>query len=298
MISFLILLASFAHADLCKQWGPSEYFGSVPKIAEEASGLIYSRQYSDRVYHINDGRDSSLIVSNFTGSNTQEILLEDVKLRDTEELAYSRCPDDNGYCIYIADIGDNKRERPFLQIVVVREEENFADSVKPLAVYRMHYPDNPHNAEAIAIHPDGSLYIVTKEKNKGEAHPAKIFKNSILKPQRELSFVGEIDLPYLSQSSNAEDQVVTGMTMSDDGKKFILMTYMHSWEFNFDLSEPIVATKKLRLGVDYQPIQVKPLTQQEAITYLPDQKSFIYSTESGKNKFLGGQPVNIVKCLE
>lgn len=298
MISFLIFIVNFAYADLCKEWDSSQNFGNVPEIADEASGIIYSRQFRDRLYHVNDGKKPLLIVSNIEGTKAKEISIEGVNLQDIEDLAYGRCPDQKDHCIYVGDIGDNDRDRPFIQVIVVREEKEFADSVKPLAVYRMQYPDHPHNAEALAIHPDGALYIATKEKSKGEAHPTEIFKNSISKPEKKLSFVGEIDVPYLSHNRNADDQVVTGMTISDNGKKFILMSYKRAWEFNLDLSQPITATKKMRQGVDYQPIQVKQLTQQEAITYLPDQRSFIYSTESGKNHLVSGQSINIVRCSE
>ncbi|OQW48935.1 MAG: hypothetical protein A4S09_13290 [Proteobacteria bacterium SG_bin7] len=297
MILLLSLLIGIARADLCNQWGPSEYFGNVPQIADEASGLIYSRQFSNRLYHVNDGKSTSLIVSNAEGTVTKEISIDEVKLHDVEELAYGSCPDDNKkYCIYIGDIGDNGRQRSFIQVVVVREEEKFSDSIKPLAVYRMHYSDGPHNSEAMAIHRDGSLYIVTKEKKNGVAHSAKIFRNSIFKPQGELTLIGELDLPYLSKNQDVDDQVVTGLTISDDSRRFILMSYRRAWEFNLDLSESIISTKKLRLGVDYQPIVVGQLPQQEAITYLPDQKSFIYSTEAGEAT--QGQSVNIVRCLE
>jgi hypothetical protein len=296
MLSLFFFVLNIATADLCKNWGSAEHFGNVPQTADEASGIIVSRLYSDRIYHINDGQDGRLIISNSSGNKVKTAKIEGVNFLDVEELAYGRCPDNQGACIYVGDIGDNGRARASIKVIIIREID-FEKSITPFAVWELKYPDHPHNAEAMALHPGGSLIVITKEKAKGKAGSAKIFKASLRQRQNTFTRVGEIDLPALSKKNDTDDHVVTGMTISDDGKKFILMTYRRAWEFNLDLSGSIAASKDLRLGVDYQPIAIGQLQQQEAITFLPDQKSFIYSTESGNNYF-DNSSVKAVRCLD
>ncbi len=298
-LTLLILFSQSAQADLCKKWAPSERWGDVPKVAAEASGIIVSKNFPDRIYHINDGKISALIISDFKGKKVKEVSLEEIKAKDAEDLAYGQCPDKKGDCIYIADIGDNERSRAEIKIIILRETD-FGDSAKVLDTWRLKYPEGPHNAEAMALHPNGDLVIVTKEKKKKEGRPAQIFKTSIFNPGEKLVHLGEVDLPKLSKNSNIEDLVVTGMTISSDGKRFILLTYLRAWEFNIDLSQPIMTTEKMKLGVDYQPVAIEQLRQQEAITFLPNQNAFIYSSENGQNGyFLYNEiAVNVVRCLD
>lgn len=193
LLSIFLALHSFANASLCKNWGPSEFWGQVPNQALEASGLIVSKKFVDRVYHINDGKKVPLIISNKGGKSSREVGIVDVKMKDIEDLAYGQCPDKSNYCIYIADIGDNERSRENVSIIVLKETE-FKDFVTPVAVWNLSYPDHPHNAEAMALHPNGELFVITKEKKKGEASSAQVFKTSILNPGQEFKRVGEINL--------------------------------------------------------------------------------------------------------
>lgn len=295
ILTVFFLLQNFAEASLCKNWSKSEFWGVVPAEATEASGIIVSKNFPDRIYHINDGKKVPLIVSDKAGKKSRSVKIEDIKMKDIEDLAYGQCPDKKGECIYVADIGDNEKVREKVNIIVIREAD-FSESVKPLDVWPLSYPDHPHNAEALALHPNGDLYIVTKEKRKGEASPAQVFKASIFNPGKKFTHVGEINLPKLSKNQNVEDHVVTGMTISEDGKKFILLNYLRAWEFNIDLSQPLMATENMKLGVDFQSIDIEQLRQQEAITFL-DAKSFIYSSENGQNNF-ADVAVKVVRCRD
>lgn len=78
--------------------------------------------------------------------------------RDIEDLAFQ----DN--TIWFADIGDNGENRPNVALVSVSYDpaDPQAEVVAP-QVFRLGYPDGPHDAEALLLAPDGMPYIVTKD---------------------------------------------------------------------------------------------------------------------------------------
>ncbi|WP_258174615.1 hypothetical protein [Actinopolyspora mortivallis] len=70
---------------------------------------------------------------------------------DVEDLA--RSPDGR---LWVADTGDNSRRRDTIAVHVVSPEGG------PARLYRMRYPDGPHDAEALLLGRDGVPHVVTK----------------------------------------------------------------------------------------------------------------------------------------
>ncbi|MEM7008159.1 MAG: hypothetical protein AAF462_03410, partial [Thermodesulfobacteriota bacterium] len=222
------------------------------------------------------------------GDNTQKIKINGtgVKRSDFEDISVGKCFDKT--CIFIGDIGDNKARKYSGQIIIIEENKQYGSSVDPIKRLEITYPDGPHNAEGLAVHPNGDIYIVTKEENLRdfEAYPAKVYKlpkevweNKNTKSAK-LEHIGDIDLPSLNPSATAYGQVVSAFDIAPDGKKFLLLTYENAYEFSIDLAtQPIKPTEKLVKGEDYNVIELKSLPQQESITYMPDGKSFLYNTE-------------------
>ena len=58
--------------------------------------------------------------------------------------------------VWLADTGDNNANRPTVALLALRPDGT-------TSVYRLTYPDGPHDAEALLLAPDGTPYIVTKE---------------------------------------------------------------------------------------------------------------------------------------
>ncbi len=215
------------------------------------------------------------------GRNMKIVTVAGPNPKDWEDMALGPCGDSND-CLFFGDIGDNERRRQNLELVVVRERAVFPSSVP--ADYRviLRYPDGPHNAEAMAVHPDGALYIATKD-------PARlqIFR---LKPEqwrtgkglpREavLEEVLTWDWATLLPNSLALGRVATGMDIAGDGKRFLILTYVEAVEFFFDLSKPVPEQRTWKEGQHYRRVSLTTLEQQEAIAYLPDGKGFLYDTE-------------------
>lgn len=287
--SYLFFLG-LANAELCESWGEAQKIGVLDhKLINEASGIEVSKEFPDRLYHVNDsGGGQFFYISDLKGNNTQKITIEGkaAKKSDFEDLALGKCFDKT--CLFIGDIGDNKARKYSVEIIVLEEREEYGSSVEPLRRLKLKYPDGPHNAEGLSVHPNGDIYIVTKEENLRdlEAYPAKIYKLSADKWQASkqktitLEHVGDIDLRVLNPSGTAYGQIVSAFDIAPSGGSFLLLTYENALELNIDLStQNIKPAEQMKKGEDYNVIELKILPQQESIVYLPDGKSFIYNTE-------------------
>jgi len=293
-------------AQVCQKWSLPDKAGELnTKVINEASGIALSRIDLDRLYHNNDSGDGAhFYMTDLSGKHTKKITFDTEAPIDIEDLSVGPCGEDS--CLYLADIGDNQEERGEVQIWVVKEEKKFSATVKSKKI-RLRYPDWAHNAEAFAVHPQsGDLYILTKEFDESErrAKPAKIFRlrsDHLSQSQNfeslVLEAVGELDLPWLHFDFGLFGQIVTSMDISPDGKKALLLTYENAIEIRFDRLESPGNTKDLKSGADFQTIRwSRNTSQQEAITYSSDGRSFFYDTEFNPDAGDKDVPLFKVKC--
>jgi hypothetical protein len=245
------LLGPIGYGQVCSGWKDAAHIGDLQVQLTEASGLAASRQFPGRLYHINDSGDNgSFYLTDSAGKNTKAVAIDGFKPEDTEALSLGRCAAGRS-CLFIGDIGDNDRQRSSIEIVVVDEVANFSRSMKPRQRLTLQYPDGPHDAESMAVHPNGSIFILTKES------PARLFKAEQRTGTQTLTAVMTLDTGVIP----------TDMAISDDGARFLVLTYLEAIEFGLDFA-------KYRQRI---PIQV--LQQQEAVAYLPGSRSFIYTSE-------------------
>jgi len=263
-IFFIGLLTTTADAQLCRQWSEAVRVGELQVQLSEASGLAASRQFPERLYHINDsGETGKFFITGMDGKDTRSVRINDFDPEDTEALSLGPCPGkDSISCLYIGDIGDNDVKRKSIEIVVVDEVRNFSQTLKPRSRLKLVYPDGPHDAESMAVHPNGDIYILTKE------NPARLYKANPNVLQQTLT-------PVTTLQPGGKP---TDMAISDDGMRLLVLTYMDAVEYSMDFKQQ----QKIRLNF---------LQQQESVAYLPGSRSFIYSTE----QLLQGLPQWIMK---
>ncbi len=291
-IFIFIFKSSLCFATLCTNWSTPEIIGHLDtKIISEASGLAYSKIISNRLYHNNDSGDGPYFYyTDMAGANTHKIQISDYSPNDVEEIAVGGCLNGQS-CIFLADIGDNHEVRASVELLIIQEEKNFLQPVRPIQKLQIKYPDHPHDAEAMFIHPNGDVYIMTKEFSfvTRRAYAAKIFKISkqLLLSSNPVVFehVGEIDIPWINYNYGLLGQIITGATISEDGKKFAILTYENIIEFNLDISNLLnLNTTNLKEDIDYKIINLRSISpQQEAITYLLGSKSILFSTEAANS---------------
>ena len=251
------LLAPASYGQVCKEWKEAQRIGELQIQVNEASGVAASRKFPGRLYHVNDSGDSGkFYVTNIEGKQTTGVSVTGFKPLDAEALGLGACSAAGKSCLYIGDIGDNDRRRQTIQVALVEEMENFPASMTPQERMTLRYPDGPHDAESMAVHPNGTIFILTKEE------PARLYKAEAGVATQTLAPVMTLDAGFSPSD----------MTISDDGTRLLVLTYLYAVEFGIDLAHPSPPRYQER-------IRIKPLQQQESIAFLPGSRSFIYTTE-------------------
>ncbi|MEO6515019.1 MAG: hypothetical protein ABIP18_05155 [Steroidobacteraceae bacterium] len=280
---------------LCTRWSEASKVGELPiATIMEASGIALSRSAS-RLYHINDGDGAFFHVTDIQGGALQTVRVTGFMPQDIEDLGLGPCG--TSTCLYLADTGDNAVRRQSVQIAVIKETERFGAEVAPERVITARYPDGPHDAEAIAIHPSGDLLLATKMR-RGEQGPSLLFRLSAAQlaagGEQTFAVVGTIPVPALTeQLEQSPRRVVTAMNISPDGRRFVLLTYDAVIEFAVDLKAGL--PDNWVEGKTHHAAPIAALIQAEAIAYERDGRSILYSTESVRGS---AAPLMRQSCME
>ncbi|WP_406067914.1 hypothetical protein [Micromonospora sp. NBC_01638] len=187
--------------------------------------------------------------------------------RDTEDLAIGR----DG-TIWVADIGDNDRSRPTVAIWRLAPGRD-----KPV-LYRLAYPDRPHDAEALLLDADDRPLIITKG---GSGTVFLYAPTAALRPTATtaLASVGQVTLPTTSTSnpfSFLGRGVITGAASAPDGRRVVLRSYADAFEYDVPDGDVVAA---LTSGTPrITPLPDEP--QGESITYSRDGRSLLTVSES------------------
>lgn len=294
-----------AAAEICGKWGDAKKIGTLDHLqVNEASGIAVSRKFPGRLYHVNDsGGGPYFYVSGMEAKGTKPVRISGYESRrsDFEDMTLGECSPGKS-CIFIGDIGDNRKRREYAEIIVIEELPDFGSMTEPLKRIKIAYPDGPHNAEGLAIHPGGDIFILTKEEEKDltKAYPARLYKlpkDKWINADDEvitLEYTGAIDLPSLLPNASPLGQVVTSLDIASDGKKFLVLTYEDAVEFGIDLSAGgLKPAAKMKEGTDYRVIEITSLPQQESVAYVDGGTGFIYDTEH----HLFEAPIMRVDCV-
>ena len=114
----------------------------------ELSGLVAT---GDQVLAVNDGGDQAAVHLLDAACQVVDVHTAAVDPYDPEDMALGA----DG-TVWLADTGDNNVIRPTVALLALRPDGT-------TGVYRLSYPDGPHDAEALLLAPDGTPYLVTKE---------------------------------------------------------------------------------------------------------------------------------------
>jgi hypothetical protein len=175
----------------------------------ESSGLALSRAHPHTVWTVNDSGDSARVfaVDTRTG-RTVGVHGFGAPVWDVEALAID--PDGR---MLVGDIGDNTASRDLVRLFWFDEPE-LGETSGGWASWELVYPDGPHDAEALAVHPlTGRVHIVTKGDPGGVyALPAKPSRQGVNRLER----LG----PAPARATDA--------VFLDDGSGLVVRTYTHA----------------------------------------------------------------------
>lgn len=229
--------------------------GPIPRQVRESSGLAVSRRHPGIFWTHNDSGDGpKLYALDATASLVGVVEVEGVDARDWEALDIGPCPGGaptGGWCLYVADTGDNDRRRPSVAVYVVPEPDprGGVRRVKAASAVRFRYQGGPFDVEALATSPAGDLVLVTK----GREARISVFEI----PAAEVARAGASGETLLLRSPVtlpvAPDLLsgrwVTGASFGPGGAVLALRTYTEVYFYRWPLSPtPAQAAPVCRLG--------------------------------------------------
>lgn len=274
----LVLLVPFAVA----QYNPPHVLAKVDiSYLNESSGLAASRRHPGVLWSHNDsGGGPWLYAFDRAGKSLGRWRVPGAQSSDWEDIALGPGPKKDSSYLYIGDIGDNNSGRKFITVYRVPEPDNpsaRAGMTAAAEAIRLEYPDRPHDAEALLIHPrSGDLYIVTKARGRdGETTVYKAAAPLSTRSRTRLKRVAALSLPNTNVFTLLIGRI-TGGDMSPDGTRVALCDYLGAWEAelpagarNFDA----VWTSKWR------DIDIGKRPQGEAIAYRHDGGALLATSE-------------------
>ena len=258
-----------------------ELLGHLPRTLRETSGIATSRRYPGVLWTHNDsGHGPHIYAVDLSGALLARFRVRDAGSNDWEDISRGPCPasvESAGDCLYVADTGNNDRDRRRLSIYVVPEPDPTPGSAdEPLdsrvdgARVRFEYSDSRRDSEAIAVTPQGDVLIVNKGRHRDIGVyliEAAVLDEAIVENEAvEAQLLGPV--PF--SRDRRVGRVVTGATYSSTGDTLIVRSYTGIWAL-YQTEAGWVETGSCALGWR-EPVG-------EAIDYL-DEASFVLTSEA------------------
>jgi hypothetical protein len=245
-----------AHADQTDRVSPTVAFRLTDRRIIESSGLATSTRHAGVTWTHNDsGGGPRLYAVGRDGRTRARLTLAGLDPYDWEGIASG--PD---HTLWVGDIGDNSQRRETIALFRVTEPARLANGTVDWTRFRFRYPDGPHDAEAVLVHPQtGRVYVATKSVIGGGLYVG---------PQRLLlASTGRVN--ELTRVAGVPPLVTDG-AFAPDGSRFVLRGYLSAWLFD----EP---------GRQIERIALPDMEQGESVTFSADGTSLLAGTEGAKS---------------
>jgi len=251
------------------------------KRINESSGLAPSCRIPDLFWTLNDsGGPTTVYALNSQGQTIAEIDVTNAKNIDWEDLASG--PNTEAQpTLFIADIGDNAKARPSIQIYEIPDPKFIPVSkpqkIAPSRTWNLRYPDGPANAETLLAHPQtGRLFILTKTLL-GTATLYSVPATHQPDTVQVLEKITTLHFPLLHKPGKRpiDNLMTTGGSLSTDATRLVIATYNSLYEWT--LPDGQLTAQAL----DATPIRIDPpLTRQmEAVCYQPGTYHLLFTSE-------------------
>ena len=232
-----------------------------PRLPEISGLVAVDGQY----LAMNDGGDQVSVFLLDPNCQVVDVHTAPVDPYDPEDLAVAA----DG-TIWLSDTGDNDKIRSTVALIALRPDGS-------TSVYRLTYPDGPHDAEALLLAPDGTPYIVTKEilGASGVYRPGAALADG---GTVAMAKVASVNLTFTGTAGGPVGQegqvLVTGGAVARDGSAIALRTYTDAYVWPLTGSDVPAALAATPVRT---PLPDSP--QGEAITFSADDKSLVVASE-------------------
>ena len=251
------------------------------RAVRESSVIVATRRNPGLYWTHNDSGDRPVIFAlDAEGRHRGVWRVEGAKAQDWEDIAAGPGPERGRSYLYVGDIGDNGEKRGHVTVYRFPEPEvtagDAASSTKepratgPAEALRLEYPDGPHNAEALAVHPtSGDLYIITKALENAGVY--RLAGGGSTGGTNKLTRVATL------RGEGFYGILITGADISPDGRRVAICDYATGYELRLPEAAPA--------GFDdiwKQSPTIVPLGQRrqgEAVCYRLDGRALLATSE-------------------
>jgi uncharacterized protein YjiK len=176
----------------------------LPPQLREVSGIALSAR-TPGIFWVHNDDSPAIFAIDTTGTIKAQIRVTGFGNRDWEDIAVAPCGNES--CLFIGDIGDNVQNRKRRTIYRITEPSLTDTSTSVATEYWFTLPGKSHDSEALAVLPDGRMFIVTK----GRSGPITVYafpdalvekKLMTLQPVSTLS-PGLVQLPEMVTGGDA-----------------------------------------------------------------------------------------------
>jgi hypothetical protein len=272
---------------LCANYAAPAQIGTVPAELDALSGLALSRKQSDIMFAHNDHDRAVVYALDGTGQLRARISLQDAMASDIEDIATGPC--DGESCVYLADIGDNAATRDEYALLRFVEPDvpsapGMIDMQTGFERYRFRYEDGSHNAEALMVAPDGTVYVVTKLAPGSGGTVAATGPSSIYRLSPPFSSsASAVAVKVATLPIPAEGDLATSAAAAHPcGLGFVVRTYDRVYEFR----TPKGAAFEDAFAVAPATVAMPAEPQSEGIDYSADGRGFVSSGEGASAPIL------------
>lgn len=274
-IATCLLCTSLLLAESAIEYSAPKNVGKLDKSIDESSGIAASRLRPDVLWTHNDSGDSPrLFAIDLNGKSLGECRLEKIKQVDWEDMASFQL-DGQAY-LAIGDFGDNQHQRKNVQLHLVREPDPSDKKAKVERTIPFTYEDGPSDCECLAIDPTQRLVVLVA---KGWTPMCEVFAF-------ELPVKDDDTHPVAKRLATLKLAGATGLDISPDGKRAVVVTYGHAYEYVRGENE----TWKVAFAREGREIKMPKRKQGEAICYGADGKTLFVTSEHAPSPLFRIQP--------
>jgi len=254
---------------------PRELATLADRTIDESSGLAVSRRNPGLFWTHNDsGGDARVYLLDSKGRDLGSCVLTDVLAYDWEDMASFTW--EGKHYLLLGDVGNNGLAAP-VQILHLIEEPPVdpekgptVEHVPVVQTIYYSYEDDHCNCEAVAVDPsDRTILLATKEFDLKCYVYALPWPKDIPREPPEKALVARL-------IATPKIPVVTGMDVSPDGRRAVLVTYGNAYEFLRKENEDWAAA----FSRDPREIRTPLRIQGESICYGADGKTLYLTSEN------------------
>jgi hypothetical protein len=199
----------------------------------ESSGVAVSREHPGILWTFNDsGNPPYLFATDTLGGDRGTFEVAGARNVDWEAMALVPCA--SGWCVYLADTGDDLERRSSVRLYRFPEptpgqrNERLRRTAAAQSL-EVRYPDGGHDVEAMFVDHGGNVYLISK----GFLSPVRLYRVPA-SAWRAGRAVADSLGPLPIDSGSGLGRLVTDAALAPDGREVALRTYQDIYFFGLD----------------------------------------------------------------